>query len=429
MCIKQNLNANCNMKATIITIGDEILIGQIVDTNSAFIAKSLDKIGVEISEMISISDNKNHIVSTFEKLQNKVDLVIVTGGLGPTKDDVTKKTFCDYFEDELVVNDSVLAHVTQMIEGFYKRPITQINKDQALVPSKCTVLHNQMGTAPGMWMKKENTVFISLPGVPYEMKYLVEHEIIPKIVKEYQRPYIIHKTILTYGQGESLVSERIEEWENSLPEFLKLAYLPSPGRVRLRISARGTDKGILELAISEYVVSLDAIISDIIVGFEEEDTIEVMVGELLKKQHKTLSTAESCTGGQIASILTSVAGASNYFKGSVVSYATDAKIDVLGIPDSLINEFSVVSAEVASAMALSVRKIMKTDYAIATTGNAGPSKGDENAEIGTVFIALATPNEVIVKEYNFGQPREKVIDRAVIKSLEMLKEEILKKEL
>jgi nicotinamide-nucleotide amidase len=415
------------MKATIVTIGDEILIGQIVDTNSAFIAKSLDRIGVEISEMISISDDKKHIIDTFEKLQNEVDLVIVTGGLGPTKDDVTKKTFCDYFEDELVVDQKVLAHVTEIIEGFYKRPITQINKDQALVPSKCTVLHNQVGTAPGMWMKKENTVFISLPGVPYEMKYLVENEIIPKVVKEYKRPYIIHKTILTYGQGESLVSERIEEWENSLPEFLKLAYLPSPGKVRLRISARGTNKELLEIALKDYVISLDAIINDIIVGYEEEETIEFLVGEMFKKQHKTLSTAESCTGGKIAASLTSFAGASDYFKGSVVSYATEVKRDVLAISESLLKEFSVVSAEVASAMALGVQALMKTDYAIATTGNAGPSKGDQNAEIGTVFIAIATPSEVIVKEYNFGQPREKVIDRTVIKSLEMLKEEFFKK--
>ncbi|WP_369765469.1 CinA family nicotinamide mononucleotide deamidase-related protein [Flavobacterium sp. WC2429] len=414
------------MKATIVTIGDEILIGQIVDTNSAFIAKSLDRIGVEINEMVSIRDDKNHILDTFSALQNKVDLVVITGGLGPTKDDVTKKTFCDYFEDELVVNQEVLAHVTQLIEGFYKREITQINKDQALVPSKCTVLHNQVGTAPGMWMKKENTVFISLPGVPYEMKYLVENEIIPKVVKEYKRPYIIHKTILTYGQGESMVSERIENWENSLPEFLKLAYLPSPGRVRLRLSARGTNKELLENVIEEYIVSLDAIIHDIIVGFEEEETIEVIIGQMLKKQGKTIATAESCTGGSIAALLTSVPGASHYFKGSVVSYATEAKIAVLGIPEELIQEYSVVSSEVVSAMALSAKRLMKTDYAIATTGNAGPTKGDGNAEIGSVFIALATPREVIVEEHNFGQPREKVIDRAVFKSLELLRKEILK---
>jgi nicotinamide-nucleotide amidase len=414
------------MKATIITIGDEILIGQIVDTNSGFIAKSLDKIGIEINEMISISDDKDHILSTFKKIQNTVDLVIVTGGLGPTKDDVTKKTFCDYFEDELIVNQQVLVHVTQLIEGFYKRTITQINKDQALVPSKCTVLHNQVGTAPGMWMKKEDTVFISLPGVPYEMKYLVENEIIPKVVREYKRPYILHKTILTYGQGESLVSERIATWEDSLPVFMKLAYLPSPGRVRLRITARGTDKEELEAAIATQVKSLDAIIHDIIVGFEEDETLEFVVGKILKEQHKTIATAESCTGGKIAAVLTSVAGSSEYFRGGVVSYATDVKTNVLGVSQSLISAYSVVSAEVASAMALHVRKMMKTDYAIATTGNAGPSKGDSNAEIGTVFIALATAEDVIVEEFNFGQPREKVIDRAVIKSLEMLQKEILK---
>jgi nicotinamide-nucleotide amidase len=414
------------MKATVITIGDEILIGQIVDTNSAFIAKSLDRIGVEINEMISISDDKKHILDTFAKLQNTVDLVIITGGLGPTKDDITKITFCDYFEDKLIVNKEVENHVVELIERVMNRKASQINKDQALVPSKCTVLHNQVGTAPGMWMKKENTVFISLPGVPYEMKYLVENEIIPKVVREYKRPYIIHKTILTYGQGESLVAERIEEWENNLPEFIKLAYLPAPGRVRLRLSARGTDKEKLETSIAENVKSLGVIIHDIIIGFDDDETLEVVVGRMLARQNKTLSTAESCTGGKIAEVLTSVPGSSQYFKGSVVSYATETKINVLGIPESLIKEHSVVSREVVSAMALSIKKMMKTDYAIATTGTAGPSKGDSNAEIGTVFIALATPNGIIVEEFNFGQPREKVIDRTVIKSLEILQKEILK---
>ncbi|AWK07230.1 damage-inducible protein CinA [Flavobacterium crocinum] len=414
------------MKAAIITIGDEILIGQIVDTNSAFIAKSLDRIGVEVAEMLSISDDKKHILDTFTQLQNKVDVVIVTGGLGPTKDDVTKKTFCKYFDDELVVNPEVLAHVTELIEGFYKRPISQLNKDQALVPSTCTVLPNKVGTAPGMWMKKENTVFISLPGVPYEMKYLVEEEIIPKIVKEYKRPYIIHKTILTYGQGESLVAERIEQWENNLPNFIKLAYLPNPGRVRLRLTARGTDKEVLEAAIEEKVRSLDLIIHDIIVGYEENETLESVVSKMLTKHGKTVSTAESFTGGRVASLLSSVPGASGCFKGSVVSYATEAKINVLGVPEELVDKFSVVSAEVASSMALNVKKLLQTDYGIATTGNAGPSKGDSDAEIGTVFIALATPTEVIVEEFNFGQPREKVVDRATVKSLEILQKEILK---
>jgi len=414
------------MKASIITIGDEILIGQIVDTNSAFIAKSLDRIGVEIHEMISISDNKQHILETFSKFQNTVDLVIITGGLGPTKDDITKKTFCDYFNDKLVVNEDVLKHVTQLIEGFYKRQITQINKDQALVPSKCMVLHNQVGTAPGMWMKKENTVFISLPGVPFEMKYLVENEIIPKIVVEYKRPYIIHKTVLTYGIGESLLSETIENWENNLPDFIKLAYLPSPGRVRLRLSARGTDKEFLENSIFENVTSLSKILGDSIVGFDDDETLETVLGRLLTQQNKTISTAESCTGGKIAQVLTSVSGASKYFKGSVVSYATETKISILGLSEDLIKEHSVVSAYVAKEMAINIQKLMKSDYAIATTGNAGPSKGDSDAEVGTVFIALATPNEVLIEEFNFGQPREKVIDRAVVKSLEMLRKEILK---
>jgi nicotinamide-nucleotide amidase len=414
------------MKAAIVTIGDEILIGQIVDTNSGFIAKSLDKIGIETYEMLSISDNKQHILDTFSLLQNKVEVVIITGGLGPTKDDITKHTLCEYFEDTLVRNTDVENHVIELIERALGREASQINKDQALVPSQCTVLHNQVGTAPGMWIKKENTVFISLPGVPYEMKYLIENQVIPKLVQEYQRPYIIHKTILTYGQGESHVAERIEDWENQLPECIKLAYLPSPGRVRLRLTARGTNKQQLEDTIAENVKSLDAIIHDIIVGFEEEDTIEVVLGRILKEKQLTVATAESCTGGKIAQLFASVPGASTYFKGSVVCYATEVKMNVLGISKDLIAQHSVVSKEVASAMALSVQKIMQTDYAIATTGNAGPTKGDADAELGTVCIALATPNGVIVEEFNFGQPREKVIDRAVIKSLELLQKEILK---
>ena len=414
------------MKAAIITIGDEILIGQIVDTNSGFIAKSLDKIGVDIHEMISISDNKKHILETFATLQNQVDLVLITGGLGPTKDDITKHTFCEYFEDQLIRNEEVEKHVIELIEKAMNLPASQMNKDQALVPSKCTVLHNAVGTAPGMWMKKENTVYISLPGVPYEMKYILENGIIPKIVKEYQRPYIIHKTILTYGQGESLVAERIEDWENNLPEFIKLAYLPSPGRVRLRLSARGIDKELLEQKINENVLSLTQLIGDIIVGYEEDETIEVMLGRLLTSKKATLATAESCTGGKIAQVITSVPGASNYFKGSVVSYATETKISVLGISPEIIKEHSVVSFEVAKQMALAVKKMMNTDYAIATTGNAGPSKGDGNSEIGTVFIAIATPTDLIVEEFNFGQPRVKVIDRSVNKAFEMLQKEILK---
>ena len=414
------------MKAAIVTIGDEILIGQIVDTNSGFIAKSLDKIGIEITEMLSISDNKKHILDTFANLQNKVDLVLITGGLGPTKDDITKKTFCDYFEDELVVNNEVLIHVTQLIEGIYKRPISQINKDQALVPSKCFVLKNANGTAPGMWMKKENTVFISLPGVPYEMKDIIENEIVPKIIKEYKRPFIIHQTVLTYGQGESLVAERIEDWENNLPEFIKLAYLPSPGRVRLRLSARGTNEAILKNTLSEQIKQLTELIGDIIVGYDDDETIEVVLGRMLTMQNKTLATAESCTGGKIAQRITAIAGASAYFKGSIVCYSEAVKTDILKVSKETIAKYSVVSEEVAREMALNAQRLMNSDYAIAVTGNAGPTKDITNEAVGTVFIALATPENVFVEKFNFGQPREKVIDRTVNKSFELLQKEILK---
>lgn len=414
------------MTATIVTIGDEILIGQIVDTNSGFIAKALDKIGIQTLEMLSISDDKQHILDTFASLQNKTDLVLITGGLGPTKDDITKHTFCAYFEDHLIRNQEVEAHVIQLIESVMKRPASQINKDQALVPSTCQILFNMVGTAPGMWMQKEQTVYISLPGVPYEMKYIVEHQIIPKLVQEYDRPYILHKTIMTYGQGESLVAERIEDWENNLPDFIKLAYLPAPGRVRLRLTARGKDKEVLEKAIQENVATLSTIIGDIIVGYDEDQTIEAMLGKQLVSKNKTLATAESCTGGKIAQVITSVSGASAYFKGSVVSYATETKVNVLGVSQELITAYSVVSKEVATEMALRVQKMMQTDFAIATTGNAGPTKGEADAPVGTVCIAIATPTGSIVEQFDFGQPREKVIDRTVNKAFEMLQKEILK---
>ena len=408
------------MKAAIITIGDEILIGQIVDTNSGYIAKALDRIGIEIKEMLSISDDKQAILDAFLYLQNNVDIVVITGGLGPTKDDITKKTICDYFNDELVRDSAVEAHVIALIEKALQRKASQMNIDQALVPSKCTVLHNEVGTAPGMWIKKEQTLFVSLPGVPYEMKYLVDHQLVPKLVKEYERPFIIHKTVLTYGQGESLVAERIEDWENDLPSFIKLAYLPAPGRVRLRLTAKGKDKQVLETELEIRLAALSTLIGDIIVGFDEEETLEFVVGKQLTLKNKTLATAESCTGGKMAQLIAGVPGASNYFKGSVVAYATEMKTKLLEVSLSTIEAYSVVSAEVAKEMAINCQKIFETDYAIATTGNAGPSKGDSDASVGSVFIALATPNGVIVEGFNFGQPREKVVNRAVNKGLEMV---------
>lgn len=414
------------MKAAVVTVGDEILIGQITDTNSGFIAKALDKIGIGVYEMISISDDRQHILDTLAALQNRVNLVIITGGLGPTKDDITKKTLADYFEDSLVVNEQVLAHVIELIERVMKRPASQMNKDQALVPSQGTVLPNMVGTAPGMWMEKENTVFISLPGVPYEMKYIMEHEVILRLIAKFKRPYILHKTILTYGQGESLVAERIEEWEDNLPEFIKLAYLPSPGRVRLRLTARGINEEFLRQSIEEEAEKLNELIGDIIVGYDEGDTLEVVLGRLLVQKNKTIAVAESCTGGQIAQMITSVPGASAYFKGGVVTYATQSKIDILGVPKELIENYSVVSAEVAETMAARAKEIFGTDYAVATTGNAGPAKGDADADVGTVYIGFATPQGIYSEKYELGQPREKVIDRASNKALEIIYQEILK---
>lgn len=414
------------MKAAVVTIGDEILIGQIVDTNSAYISKALDKIGIGVYETRSISDERIHILETLAYFQNRVDVVIVTGGLGPTKDDVTKVSFCEYFDDHLIRNEGIEAHVVALIEKAMKRPASQMNKDQAMVPSHAKILHNAVGTAPGMWMERGDTVFISLPGVPYEMKYIIDDSVIPALVERFERPFIIHKTIITHGQGESLVAERIEDWENNLPEFIKLAYLPNPGRVRLRLSARGNDEALLQDSIDAEAEKLKGLIDDIIVGFDEGETIEVVLGKLLKQKGKTLAVAESCTGGKIAQMITSVAGSSAYFKGSAVTYATDAKVNILKVEQQLIDVFSVVSAQVAENMALKAKALFGADYAVSTTGNAGPLKGDSAVEVGTVFIGIATPKGVFSEKLDLGQPREKVIERASNKALEKIYHEILK---
>lgn len=414
------------MKAAIITIGDEILIGQIVDTNSAFIAKALDEVGFKIIESVSISDTEQAISETMLRFQNQVDLVVMTGGLGPTKDDVTKKTFCSYFNDVLISDDEVLKHVTILIEDFYKRKITQMNKDQALVPSKATVLFNKVGTAPGMLMQKEQTYFVSLPGVPYEMKYLVSEVLIPYVLNIFTPYYNVHQTIITHGVGESLLAERIAEWENNLPEFISLAYLPSPRMVKLRLSTSGYDKLLLESAIQEQVNKLKPLITDCLIGLNDSETIFKVVSDLLKQHDLTIACAESCTGGQIAKLLNEIPGASAYFNGGVVTYATQSKIDVLGVSKILIEEYSVVSEQVALEMALGTQRLFKTDIAIATTGNAGPSKGDADVEVGTVCMAIVSKFGNKSFTFNFGQPREKVVDSAVNKAFEIVREEIIK---
>ncbi len=415
------------MQAEIITIGDEILIGQIVDTNSAFLGKELNKIGVSIYQITSIQDDKAHILKALKEAEENADIIIVTGGLGPTKDDITKHTICEYFDDTLVENKQVLAHVEDLFLKYIHTPISDINRQQALVPSKAMVLKNQFGTAPGMWLEKNGKVFVSLPGVPYEMKALISNEVIPKLRNQFKFPFIMHKTMLTYGLGESALAGRIEVWEDNLPHFIKLAYLPSLGRVRLRLSAKAADKAMVETEMERQVNLLLPQIEDVFVGFEEDGSIEAIIGRQLTEMGKTLSIAESCTGGRIAQAFTSNAGASKYFKGSIVSYATESKVNILEVTQSDIESYSVVSKEVAEAMAKNVRTLFNSDYAISTTGNAGPSKGDSDAEVGTVWIAIATKDEVYSEVFNFSNQREKVIMKATNKAFEMLQKEILKK--
>lgn len=414
------------MLAEIITIGDELLIGQVVDTNSAFIAKELNKIGISVYQITSVQDDKHHILTALKDAESRVDVIIITGGLGPTKDDITKKTMAEYFNDTLVHNESVLKNIENIWKLYVRQTLLQINKDQALVPSKAKVLMNINGTAPGMWIEKNNKVFISLPGVPFEMKALIQNEVIPKLSEKYKCPFILHKTLLVYGLGESTLAARIEAWENALPEYIKLAYLPDLGRVRLRLSSKGFDKEHIVKEVQNQIDALLPLIKNEFFGYEDEDGNEFLIAKQLNKSKQTIAVAESCTGGKIAERITIHAGASSYFKGSVVTYATDSKINVLGVSKKVIDAHSVVSSQVAEAMAQRVLKLFKTDYAIATTGNAGPTKGDADAEIGTVFIAIATKNKVYSEKFMLGNQREKVINKAVNKAFEMLLKEIFK---
>jgi len=414
------------MFAEIITIGDEILIGQIVDTNSAFIAQELNKIGVSVYQITSVQDEKLHILQALKEAELRADIIIMTGGLGPTKDDITKHTLCEYFNDTLVEDGAVLAHVEAIFKKHLGVPLLEVNRNQALVLSKADVLHNEFGTAPGMWIKRDRKAFISLPGVPFEMKNLITSKVLPRVVREFKRPYIVHRTIITYGIGESSLADRIAIVEDNLPTFVKLAYLPSLGSVRLRLTAKGNDSEFLSATVNTEAEKIKKLIGDLAFGEEGDEPVESMIAQLLTKKGMTLGTAESCTGGKIAQQITSMPGASAYFKGSIVSYATETKIELLKVSKSTIDEFSVVSAEVAVEMATGLRKMLKTDFAIATTGNAGPKKGDSDAEVGTVFIAVASSNTVVVEKFHMGSQRERIVQKSVNKAFEMLKKEILK---
>lgn len=413
------------MKAEIITIGDEILIGQIVDTNSQWIAKELNKIGVSVYQISSIQDEKKHILEALSEAENRADIVIITGGLGPTKDDITKKTLAQYFNnDEFVEYPEVIQHIKAMFAK-YNIPYKPIQNYQAQIPSKATLLPNNLGTAPGMWFYENNTVFVSLPGVPYEMKGLITDQVLPRIQQKFHLPHIIHKTIMTYGQGESTIAERIEEFEDSLPNHIKLAYLPSFGRVRLRLSAKGNNKKELEKELQSKIDEVYKLIPEIITGLDDDSSLEKKVGELLKLQNKTICTVESVTGGKIAATLVSVEGSSAYYKGGFVAYSADVKKKLLGVSESTIQKHTTVSEEVVLEMARGAKAKLNTNYAVAVTGNAGPTTDHNDKSLGLVYIAIVSDDSELVEAYNFGQPREKVINRTVNKCLELLQKELL----
>jgi nicotinamide-nucleotide amidase len=413
------------MQAAIITIGDEILIGQIADTNSQWLASTLNSIGIHVHQITSISDRAVDIRMALDRVAPETGLVILTGGLGPTNDDITKLTLTQYFGDELINHTETEQHIRTLFRKM-NYPFTELNRKQALVPASCIPLLNEWGTAPGMWFEHGDKIVISLPGVPYEMKGIMEHRVIPKLKERFELPCILHRTILTQGMGESMVAERIADWESSLPDDLALAYLPSYGKVRLRLTARGSDCRSLEALLDKFGNQLLKLLPDIVIGEEDGQSWETGVGAQLKRKGYTIALAESCTGGGIARKITSVPGASSYFKGGMVVYSSEVKTALLGVRKESIAIHSVVSEEVAVQMAQKIRDSYKTTFGLSTTGNAGPTTDDTDEEAGVVFIGIATPDKAFAVRFFFGKPREKVMERASNKALEMLYREILK---
>ena len=411
------------MNAEIITIGNEILIGQITDTNTTFIAEQLTLNGIQVSNTQTVPDARRSIINAINLAISRAGLVIITGGLGPTNDDITKKTLCEFFETELIINEEVLADVKNLILRRSKT-INESNRKQAEVPKSAVVLRNTVGTAPGLWLEKNHVIVVALPGVPFEMKYLMLNEVLPRIKKNFNLPFIVHKTINTYGMPESSLSEKLADWEKNLNEKMELAYLPSPKGIKLRLTYVGKQKNVLENAVNEQVEKLKLIIPELIFGYGET-TLENAVAELLISQGKTVATAESCTGGYIAHLLTSISGSSAFFKGSVVAYANSVKEDVLHVSKENITNYGAVSEAVVKEMALQAKKMMNTDFAIATSGIAGPDGGTADKPVGTVWIAVATDNEVIARLHNFFVLREINIMHAASSALNMLRIKLL----
>jgi nicotinamide-nucleotide amidase len=412
----------------IITIGDEILIGQIVDTNSAFIATLLNLNGLSVKQISSVSDNAEHIVKALDEAKNRAGIILITGGLGPTKDDITKKTLCRYFNTTMRFDEEVYHNVERIFASFGKE-VTPINRLQAEVPAICTVLTNLYGTAPGMWFEVDNKIYISMPGVPHEMKNMMNEEVMPRLIKRFDLPYIVHKTVLTQGLGESFLADLISDWENSLSaHHIKLAYLPSVDMVRLRLSIKGNDVNKLNAIIDKKIEELKAIIPHNIFGYEvygqERETIEQIIGKLLREKNKTLATAESCTGGYIAHLITKVAGSSDYYAGSVIAYSNTVKQLELGVSTVLLEEHGAVSKAVVEQMAKAVREKYNTDYGIATSGIAGPTGGTDKKPVGTVWVSVASEKGIVSEKYLFGKNRERNIQKTAGAALNMLKKQV-----
>ncbi|WP_247235175.1 competence/damage-inducible protein A [Telluribacter sp. SYSU D00476] len=412
------------IRAEIMTIGDEILFGQITDTNTQWIGSELTSIGIRPIRKTSVGDNADHILSALREASQRADLVLITGGLGPTKDDITKHTLCRYFDTELIINEDAL----ELITGFFAkrgRAMTELNRMQAALPANCTYLENRWGTAPGMWFEKEGTLYISMPGVPYEMKNLMEHVVLPRLKAYFNPPVILHKVIHTVGIGESFLAERIESWEDSLPPHIRLAYLPHLGQVRLRLTATGTDRSQLEKELAHEVERVLPIIGHHVFGYDN-DVLEQVVGQLLVSRGATLSTAESCSGGYIAHLLTSIPGSSRYFMGSVISYDNAVKIRTLGVKEETIRENGAVSEQTVTEMAERVRELLGTTYGIATSGIAGPDGGTDEKPVGTVWIACSTPTQTITKLLTLGGSRVQNIQLTAIHALNLLREQLVK---
>lgn len=407
------------MKAEIITIGDEILIGQIVDTNSAWIAERLNDIGVRVLVKMSVADDRAAIADAVTDALNSADIVILTGGLGPTKDDITKKTLAELFGCGMVEHRPTYERNEKTIaaRGF---EYNALNRAQAMVPECCEAILNMNGTAPGMWFDRGSKVVVSLPGVPFEMRYLMDEEIVPRLLRRFRLGGITHKTMITFGYAEAMLAEMIAPWEDALPPHIKLAYLPAPGGIRLRFSAYETDETQAHAEIDAQFAELEKMIPEYVVGYGDT-TVQSAVAGMLAERGKTLSVAESCTGGAIASRFTAMAGASRYFLCGMVAYSNASKINILGVNQSDIEQYGAVSEQVAEQMALGVRRISGSDYAIATTGIAGPDGGTEDKPVGTVWIAIAHPDGVLSRQMRYGNLREQNIDRASAAAINMLR--------